>query len=113
MCTVCPSTAVVILCCGVFTCWDLSSEYRSYSFFDLPIKRVKAEHIVRDIPLGLFVRGLGCSNLILCIYADLCDECCCCVVAVLCSKSFTSVAHKEKCATAISKQKILKDLLRV
>jgi hypothetical protein len=34
-------------------------------FFDLPIKYVKAEHVVRGIPLGLFIRGLGCSNLIL------------------------------------------------
>jgi hypothetical protein len=46
-----------------------SSEYRSCWFFGLPDKIVKAEHIVLGIPLGLFTRGLGYSNLILCIYA--------------------------------------------
>jgi hypothetical protein len=44
---------------------------------------VKAEHIVRGIPLGMFMLGRGSSNLILCIYADPCDECYCCAVAVL------------------------------
>jgi hypothetical protein len=38
--------------------------------FDLPIKRVKVEHVVLGIPLGLFLRGLGRLNLILCIYAE-------------------------------------------
>jgi hypothetical protein len=35
-------------------------------FFDLRIKRVKAEHVALVIPLGLFIRVLGCSNLMLC-----------------------------------------------
>jgi hypothetical protein len=39
------------------------------AFFYLPINRVMAEHVVRGIPLGLFIRGLGYSNLILCIVA--------------------------------------------
>jgi hypothetical protein len=41
--------------------------YRSCWFFDLPIKHVKAEHVC-GIPLGLFILGLGCSNLIVYIY---------------------------------------------
>jgi hypothetical protein len=28
-------------------------------FLELPIKRVKAEHVVAGIPLGLFILGLG------------------------------------------------------
>jgi hypothetical protein len=63
MCVVCCSTMVVILCCGVSACWELSSRYRSWWSFDLRIKSVKAEHDVRGIPLGLFIRGLGCNNL--------------------------------------------------
>jgi hypothetical protein len=70
MCVVCCSTVVMILCCGVNACKNLSSEYRSCWFFDLHIKPVKVDHVVRCLPLGLFIRGLGCSNLILCIYAD-------------------------------------------
>jgi hypothetical protein len=46
-------------------------------------KLVKVENLVRGIPLGLFVLGLGCSNLILCIYADPCGECYRCAVNVL------------------------------
>jgi hypothetical protein len=51
--------------------------------FDLPIKRVKAEHFVRCIPLRLFIRGLEFSNLILCMYAVPRGEGCYCVVSVL------------------------------
>jgi hypothetical protein len=83
MFVVCCFTIVVILCCGVTACWDLSSEYRSCWFFDLPIKREKAEQVVRGIPLGLFIHGLGCSNLMLCIYADHRGECYFCAIAVL------------------------------
>jgi hypothetical protein len=83
MCVVFCSTMPVILCCGVSACWDLSSEYRSCWFFDLPIKYMKAEHVVRGVPLGLFIRGLGCSNLILCIYAYPYGECYWCAEAVL------------------------------
>jgi hypothetical protein len=43
-------------------CWDLSSQYRLCQLFNFPIKRVKAEHVVRIIPLGLFIRELGFSN---------------------------------------------------
>jgi hypothetical protein len=75
---------VVILCCGITAYWDVSSEYRSCSFhFDLPIKCVKVEHVVWDIPLGLFIRGLGCSNLMFCICADPRGRYYCCAVAIL------------------------------
>jgi hypothetical protein len=83
---------IVILCCGVSTCWDLSSEYRSCWFLDLPIKRLKAEH-VRGIPLGLFIRGLGCSNLILCIYADPRGECYCYAIAIQSADGGEVVSH--------------------
>jgi hypothetical protein len=54
-------------------------------FLTFLLKRAKAEHVVRGIPLRLFIRGLGCSNLILYIYicVDPRGECYCCVVAVL------------------------------
>jgi hypothetical protein len=71
----------------VTACRDLSSQYRSCWVSDLPIKRVKAEHVVMGIPLGLFIRGLGCSNLMLCIYADPSAECYCCAVAVLLTRT--------------------------
>jgi hypothetical protein len=51
--------------------------------FDLPIKCVKAEHVVRCIPLGLLMRGLGCSNFMLCIYAISHGECYYCALGVV------------------------------
>jgi hypothetical protein len=61
----------------------LQNVRRVVFLFALPINRVKAEHVVQGIPLWLFIRGLGCSNWILCIYADPRGECYCCPVAVL------------------------------
>jgi hypothetical protein len=51
--------------------------------FDLPIKGEKTEHVVLGTPLGLSIRRLRCSNLILCIYADPRRECYFCAVAVV------------------------------
>jgi hypothetical protein len=96
MCVVCCSTVVVILCCGVTACWDLPSEYRlCWFFFGLPMKSLKAEH-VWGIPLGLYICGLGCSSLILCIYADPRGECYCFAVAVLSADGGEVVSHMHR-----------------
>jgi hypothetical protein len=72
ICVDCCSAMAVMFLCGVSACWDLFSKYMSgWFFFNLPIKCVKSEHSARRIPLGLFIRGLGCSNLMLCIYTQI------------------------------------------
>jgi hypothetical protein len=46
---------VEILYCGVTACWDLSSEYRSRWFFDLPGKLMYSDLYIFMIDVNLHV----------------------------------------------------------